>query len=774
MAYGLRYRYEFQDWPKTGAGRQPYLYRVSFLARDYTGAVTTVLPGKRPLFIETDGSASNVFRPIIAQKFTFQLMCEDSWEASGFYVETDRDLLVQIEVDKTYSGNSYTLLRQGWVLPSDLKESYQKKPYPVEISAACGLSTLKGRPILDADGKRLAGKVSLSHVLRTALARTDLTSHLISGFNLYEVTDVSAGQTVNGKVPVGKDPLTQTTLNAEILLDDNGNPISCYDAIIYCLSTMEGVLAQLDGRWWALRVPEMIGKWDVWNTVSVDTIRTRGHYSVYLFDPPVDALDQAVNLTTQASFTGSLKVEDGAQIFLRSIKPGVRIEQDFGRNLGQIPGFDNVDSTGLPVGWVNNNIVQTSRYVTGAGTEKDPKRLVILGGTDHRIDNGSFSVSTRINYPTDSKEYNYYFKRTITGQFRLTNTRAAKLWAIVARDDEPYLFTGGQWVAFSKLKKADSVGTLTYNTYTVSGHVKAKPGWASINLELPAIDRVKSFILYLGMAEALDEEDPAIQPMIEYAHIGMLTDQEGLNLDGTQQTIVRPNELVNQAMLGIKLGDVPAVAQPDRRVGTLFHKNDNPTRLWFKADADVAAPGHGIAEGKTLLSILAQDYALQNMFPAKSLDATLFGDLPFGPLTVLAVDDMPDLGKALLTSWEWTVDDCEHGISAVRLLTEKTGLPPVVKEWKTPDGPILMNEGDDGSPVAPPDKAITNPTDLFLKQLKQFGLPPTIGVVPTQPGFTPLTSKPVIGANVLRGDVLLGSVWAKLRKLVNLPLPPQL
>ncbi|WP_420147490.1 hypothetical protein, partial [Spirosoma sp.] len=451
-----------------------------------------------------------------------------------------------------------------------------------------------------------------------------------------------------------------------------------------------------------------------------------------------------------------------------STKPGVRIAQEFGASLGEVPTFDEVDSTGLPIGWTSQNMGNNERYVTGTGTDVDPKKLVIIGGGDEKINGATPSVYCRIDYPAGSLENKdgVFMTRRIKAQFRLSEVRAAKVWVVIQRDDEPYLLSNGQWIRFSKLKKADSVATLFYNIYTVDGVQKTKPGWADLNLELPAIDRVYSIIIYLGRAELLDQPNPNIPPKVEYARVRMETSQEGLSLNGTQQTIVRPGESVKDTTLTIQLGDVPAVAQPERRVGTLYHISGVPTRLWFKANANVSAPGNGIAGGMTLLSTIAQHEAKQAMFPAKQIEGDLLGDLPYGPLTMLTTDDMADLGKAFLTRWEWIVDECSHSISAERLMADQTGLPQTVKEWDTPDGLLPMAEGEDGSPVSPAEKKNFREDDQLLKRLIALGVvTPNLKAIPSQNGFTPLDGRGKLTANVYVGGVLKGTIASRLRKL---------
>lgn len=765
-------------------------YKVSFLRDGFLGNETEILPGGEPAVIKLADSSDNIFEPILSQTYTFDLVCQAFWQAQDFYVRGKQEMMVLIQRDATGVGNAYQTIRRGWLVPGEIKEDFSGKPYKIQITATCGLPLLKNVQLLDKNGKRLQGLVSEVEVVRTALLATGLGNDLVTGVNLYETSELTPIAVVNGLANPALDPMRQSMLHADTFLDDDGVVMFAWDALLKVLKR-DLRLTQHDGKWYLFRVPEMAGNWDVWNALNPQTIHLRSYVGGECSDPPTSHYSQDLTAIVNGP-DGRIRVAlDPSQQWKQQVVEGVRIEQTFGRMRSKFPDFSQVDGTGLPIGWKNNNIVTTSRFREGDGSEEDPWRLTILGGTDNLLNNTAYSVSTVMRFDVNSWEAMRPIKRTITGEYRLTNTRAAQYWALaiaVERNDKGavtaqhnYLLLNNDWKRTDKVGNGDMVKNMVYNSQEVQGKIVANPGWAPITIEMPALSGITYLEVCFGMAEELDAKDrnPNVPEKIEYRNLRMLQDLANLNLNGQQQTIVNPGKKVKEPTLTIELGDVPDAAMPYGRLNTLFKRANYPNEfaatLYHRPDWPILPNGSIGLGGKPMnrLSWVAQVYARQLMEPADTFEGDLYGHLPFGPLSVPKFADAPELGSQILTRWKWTLRTDRHSITGQRLLTEiNQGLSVPVKEWQTPGGPIMQNDGDDGQAVTPVEKPLP-PTEAekIKKVLEGMGIKDLTPGGVTQPGFNPIPGGGGLRANVYNNGQLKSVNISQLKKQVKFKFP---
>ena len=796
MAFTTKYRFEFSDAIAGGQGLTAPNYRVNFLYEGYSGAIIELLPGEDPVTLELSDPTDNVFEPILPQEFTFSLACQEYWQAQDLYVTDGKQIQVLIERQNPDVSSQYLVHRRGWLSPAELKEDYGPKPYGVEVKAICGLALLKDIPLLNKDGKRLKGLISQSEVIRTALDKIGLGGNLVSGVNLYEGSDLRQSVLVNGLANPLTCPLYTTGMDAETFVKDDGTVMSCWDALNKILER-DLQLGSLFGNWYVLRVPDKIGDWDPWNAPNAQTIHTRTYFGSDFTSAPVshESIDLGVIINAP---NNAIKVAaDPSQYWKQTAQSGVRVEFEFGRWKSVLPDFSqyNAAST-FPEGWEGQSLVPSQHYYAGTGTEDDPYRVGIYGGSDQYVNTGQGAMFCHITYPAGSREQTRYLKRTIKGRARLFNVRAAQIWAvIVRRENGPHLAIGNEgqnlsdWKAFIRLKKSEAVTTRLYNTYNVpytagnetKQHIRTKPGWFDITVELPIIDGVLEFYLYLGMAEKLDEVDPNIPEKVEYADIRMEVEEDGLNLSGMQQTIVRPAKTVKDSILKLELGDVPSAAVPYQRLGTLYNipNGQVATTLWHRPDWPILPTGFIGNGGKpqTLLSWLTNTYASQEMNSPVVFEGDVIGDLPFGPFSVFRFTDAPDWKPQVLTRWKNSLRFRKHSVTAPELLTAPVTTPagtpvPPVKEWQTPDGPVPMNALDDGTPIEPSTGSKLGDLIKLKSQLIGLGVLPAYPTAGTAPLGLASGTSGRFGAQVYNNGQYLGSVLALFRKQIPFHFPP--
>ncbi|QMW05346.1 hypothetical protein [Spirosoma foliorum] len=644
------------------------------------------------------------------------------------------------------------------MVPSDLREPYGPKPYPVDISAMCGLATLKTRPLLETDGKRLQGNYSVSHLLRLILFQTGISSQIVTGMNLYETSDMAAGQTIDGLANPARDSLYQTLINAEFFLNSDGTAMNCYEALGKILHAFPGLrITQLEGIWWIIRTPEASGSWDVWPSGTDTSIHIRRYTNSSLSAPP--SSHESIDLNVFTDHLGELRViNEGPETVLQELKNAIRVEQSFGNYRSKLPNgnFLTVDETNLPINWTRAlGLTQSTAYRVGTGADTDLFRLHIDGFAGPYLATMPV-VTTRIDYrtPSDqakSAEYTKSLKRTLKGTFWNSGTAGAQIGVIAVCEsgDATALYAlqeGGSWVRNPTNEQSQAINIR--HAYTLDNVEYSTPGPCEINIPMDGLDRVVEIRIGLGAGRALVRNGSVFTgpptPWIEYANMRMEVATEGLNLDGTQRTIAKPGKVPDGTAQSVVLGDVPDGATPYSRLGTLFTRgiSDTPvtTTRWYRPDADITATTPAPKDkGETLLTWLAELVAYQSMFGTSLWDGPLVGRFPYGPHTAVNVEGLS--ATYTLTRWSWKLREAEQKARGPRIMpTADLSSLDKLNQWQTPDGVIPMNEGDDGNPIEPVFNQPLTPHQQFLKNAILAGIKlPKPQLSPIVPGHLQLT-----------------------------------
>ncbi|MVM34378.1 hypothetical protein GO755_30380 [Spirosoma sp. HMF4905] len=780
MSYSTNFFFSY--YKVLTAGTIPAQFRISFKRRDYTGEAIEILPGGEPLVIEAVDSPDNPLSSMWPLKFTFELVCQEYWQAESFYTEDERELLVLIEIDE---GSGFAVEHFGWITAVDFKMDHSSKPFKVSVVASDGLASLKTRSLLDANGKRLQGYVSLSTILRSAFSNAGFDQPLTTGVNLFEQTEVGLDR-IDNKANPATDPLYQALVNSETLVTDSGDTQFGWDALKRVVDLFGCRLSQTKGQWWVIRADEAAGGWDLWNNTSTETIHTRTYTSNLVSDAPGSHTSR--NLILDVGKGLPAQILAGGPVDLLPIpKKAIKLEQSYGRYQSRLPNadFSQVDSTFLPVGWRRNNISEADGFRAGSGTELDPYRLVLYGAGDEKLTADSPYIGIRVDYDQNSPEFSQSITRTITGEFQLHNAKSAKIVVFAFTPEGGYIGqASGAWKM--NPSKKEQVGILIDHSQMVANVMQTKPGWAEISIKMDPIDRVFSFLFYLCQAEALTKpnglpEQGPPRPYIEYRNIRMEVAKAGQNITGTSQVVALPNQKPTDTTLSLTLGDVAYSTTPYDRLNTLFRRSANPPAPqtnYYYADADVLVSnptGHNV--GKSALSWLIQKYARQMMQLAPTFEGQIIGRFPAGIHTVLRLLDFGEMIDGVfvpyllqLTRWKWRTKMDIHEVTAVRInSTDTVGLPIPKAYWQTPDGEVPMNVDDSGNPVNPAlSQGSLSERDQFLKNLSLSGIKPNVTLQPNVAGFSNLTGKSVVTLSGYIGDEFKGKVLAQLLKNPNL------
>jgi hypothetical protein len=811
LPYATQFEYEYNEAYPESLGLGSRRFRVRFARRDYAGAVTVLLPGGSPYKESNSDNSDSRFTALNPWKFSFDLACQDYWDAASFYVNDDTELRVSIEIDETGAGTAYQLHRIGFVSDADLKEPYGPKPYIVSITGICGLALLKKFPLLDAAGKRLQGKPSLAQILRTGLALTGNSLDLVTGTNLYASHDMAPGQAVNGHADPGVCPLYQSLVDNSWLINDSGEVRTAWDVLSSAIESIPSLqLSQNKGKWWVTRSDERGGGWDVGADKTATSMHIRGYSDTNPIYPPNS--HESIELGILVNSRGATRVHEGDQLLLAK-QTGVKVEQGFGRHLSILPNGDlsQVDSTGLPAGFVTNNLATANRFRVGTGTNADPYAIRIYDCGDEKINRDTPYVAVSINFNPASPQYTRFQHRTLKFKARLNNLRAAKVYVVAERDNAPYIYVqsgfvkgtyvpgaNGQTAVFP-VKIKDSVATLFYNTYTdQANHVKAKPGLFDCSFDLGEIDRVSNLTLFFCSGECLDHygSDGRItgpetgqdgnRPYLEYSDLQVVSEQKGYVLNGIQRVMNRPGQLVPDTTVSLSLGDVPDAAGPYDRSGTLYGRIINAeaaaTTSWYYPDANILAPNPtGRDVGKPLIQWVAESRAGQNLKVCQSWDGTLLGRLPNGLHTCIRFSDIGETVGGTFVPYAFAItriSDSDvrtmmHRVSLTRIMTPATSAEfPAKRDYQTPDGLIpIVDEtsekaGDTGAGyLSEKDKLVAQLVGEFLQNPVPRPITPPFGFVPVQPGSIHFS------ADVYNNGQKIGSILGSVRKAILLHYP---
>jgi hypothetical protein len=787
MAYTTKYRCEFKALPSPSLGISARFYRLDFEVKDYSGALTTLYQGEVPIKILTESSPDNIFNCIWGTKAEISLIAESGFDVESLYVNDDRQIRVTLYVDASGVGAAFpNVAWQGWVLPTELKEPYTVKPYPITLSASCGLSTLKARPFVDAEGKRLRGYVSLSTALRTAFAQTGLSLNMVTVDNLFEKEDMAPSVQINGKANKSFDPLYRTQVVAETFVNDKSETLTCEEAIKKIAEARPGSLriSQRNGEWWVIRTPELDGSWDVW-TENPGPVRARRYTSSSPSSAPTE--DFSETLTVPVFHHLPVQALDTPDVFAAPRVPGIRVAQDFGRSINRINGdWSSIDNTGLPTGWERKNMSSSEAFRQGAGTELQPYYMTLIGGGDQFFNPTMPCIKTTfpISYP-NSIEAQRPIKRTLKFKFELHILRQCKVVVYAQQNNNKgaLLLPDHSW-NFTPAPKGQE-GILTPHFQILNGQMVSKTGQAECSIEMDAIEGVISMTIYLCVGELLDVLDtdgrslgpnlgtPDDRPYTKFYPLTLEEEREGINLDGTAIT-VSPKDYKVDTVSSVTLGDVPAAARGYDRVGTLLRLSDHsPTEKWFKANDSTRA------NGKTSIEHQALIRSRQALQSAPTWEGDLTGYLYGGFHSILLILDIGKPNETQLfipyrlifTRYEWNVIEFEYTVTAVRLALDDPagGYPANTPYWQTPEGDVPLNEDETGTPVNPAEQKFVTARDKLLNGLQQAGIKPKLGISSALAGYEPIQpGKAKLTADVFNNGIKVGSVIAILRRQLDI------
>jgi len=317
--YGIKYQLEYDCV-------LAYTTKIEILERGYAGAVSEICGDGSPLQINLRGEGStDKFQPILATDANLNLTSE----TDGFFATlyTNDINLYQVRFYKDF-GSGYELLWIGKILPFIYSEQIQSPPYYVTVRVADGLAELKDFYLVQTDGQKFYGTVSLIKLVAYCLDLIGLDINIRVACNVYATTMDSTAS---------DDPFDQAYIDYEAFYLAEREP-SMEFVLKSILEAFNCRIVQWGGVWNIIRVEESIASYDYREFDSA------GDYvSNSSFDPVIDIDYPSTNGLMWEAFP-NLEIQKGygqIKVFYRlGLKPNIINNGDFRLKSTYIPSLN--------------------------------------------------------------------------------------------------------------------------------------------------------------------------------------------------------------------------------------------------------------------------------------------------------------------------------------------------------------------------------------------------------------------------------------------------
>lgn len=354
MAYGLNF---FSEW----ADNEEAVYRTEILKRDYAGGVTQVTSGDNPFVLSLmDSASNNPFYPVRTKKAEIEWMSEETsgFDISDIFITDEQEYQVRFGTLNEET-EEFTVLWSGYLVFTDCKEPYQAKPYPVQMSAACGLSLLHEQYVLDLNGRFIEGEISLFNIIVGCLSQTNLGLGIDVSVALLDDTGTT------------QVPLSQTYINADGL-----RGLYAFDALAGILDSINAMISQ-DGNKWVIRgIPEMDA-----DSVQVHSFDASGNFLSFGTFLQISSFGRntigsgIVNLLPMSDIIES--VAEPVSLITNEVSPGIPVNRLNNGTFNPNRTSWNVNLAGM-TSWAHSP-EPTGWRVEGDGKPDNPYRFVMVG-----------------------------------------------------------------------------------------------------------------------------------------------------------------------------------------------------------------------------------------------------------------------------------------------------------------------------------------------------------------------------------------------------------
>jgi hypothetical protein len=345
-SYGPKYRLEYEDL-------NGWSTRLDIVKRGYSGSVTEITGDTNSSFevsLRGEGERDK-FVALLSIDAIVQLV--SITDAQFLEIYTNDPQLFRINYYKDF-GSGLELQLVSKILPNQGTEEFISTPYGISFVSSCSLPELKDYILVQDDGQKFVGTISLIKLIAHCLRFLKLELPIRVGCNLYAV---DMDQTN------ADDPFDQAYIDFEAFYLAEEEPTLEF-VLQSILEPFNARLIQWEGRWNIVRVEEMVADYDYRDFDKDGEYTGNGTYSpVKTIDLPSIASDaKFCNLDQQLELRpgyGKLKVK-----YNLGLKPNILDNGDFRLNATYSSAFSTYFYSINKDGWtlVNAGYVLNESY----------------------------------------------------------------------------------------------------------------------------------------------------------------------------------------------------------------------------------------------------------------------------------------------------------------------------------------------------------------------------------------------------------------------------
>jgi len=353
MAWAVKYRLEIKEL-------QGIDWKVDIEEDAFGGAITDLTGTGNPLTREINNESDDVFDPIRSSRFSINVWASTSFALADLYTVQDMQFRMRVY-------QNAVLYWTGYVIPRHYEEPYDCIPYPVTITAACGLELLQNilyassvsitagvETVTYYDGRRYESQVVLDILLK--IGYTTFAEYV----NIYEESMA---------VTVNDSPMDQIKIDVDVF-----KGLYCDEVLKQLLVKYNACIVQRTAVFSIYRPVELIGATVYGRLFTAATTKT----SVTI--TPLQYINRSTHATTRRDIQG------GAMMIAAPAKK-VSIIQDYGYRESWLENWKFEGSRwsggGVAVweaeGWTRTGIAAAEIYPISIGDSKDADGVVLTG-----------------------------------------------------------------------------------------------------------------------------------------------------------------------------------------------------------------------------------------------------------------------------------------------------------------------------------------------------------------------------------------------------------
>lgn len=183
--YNVKYRLEFQDFPKMSRKT----HRFDILERAYVGAVNEICSDGEPLHIIQNGDANDPDKVIIPSIAEMRIWKEIAGQYADLFTDDDRKFKGEYYIDDV-------IYWTGYAIPEFLTEPWIHEPFELNITFTDQMGEFKNQDFKDENENKYKGDLKAIVIIAEILKKTGLELPIRCGINMFDVNMAENGEDV--------------------------------------------------------------------------------------------------------------------------------------------------------------------------------------------------------------------------------------------------------------------------------------------------------------------------------------------------------------------------------------------------------------------------------------------------------------------------------------------------------------------------------------------------------------------------------------------------